>query len=542
MRISSRIAVNAVTKWVAQALHGLVGLVLVPFLIAQLGKPGYGVASLAGVIVGLSLLADLGLRAALSRQLAEQVARKDDRRYNELASTAMALYLGIGSVLAVVCFVLAPKLATYFAGRKGYELSPDLLKQAIFLVRWYASSNLLVTFITPVYGASITSNNRFDLANYTNIVVNLVRLAALLLVLGLTDWQLYGWAAAMFLADLALLVCYWVSAHRARPTLRIRPHLVSRSALRPLFGLGGYLFMFQLTDMIGVKSDPLVLSRLLGPAALAVYYPALGLASIVRPMVDTLSQQLYPLTTGFHVAGQQRSLQEVLIRGTRLTWLMGIGSSVVLIVFADPIMRLWLGRLLGSDYTYAARVLQAWAIVDLINYAGGTQWSVLLGMQRMSLLAWTAMPFAVVNIVGSILLVRYTSLGVLGVVVPTIGVLLVRRPIIGFYTARLIRLPISVYLREAYGAPGIVLVCLLAAGLGISRLVPPATLPLLLADAVLVAVAWAGLSWYIGFSRQDRQDFLRLGLGFAAGLKGIPRRTGKGFASPGGRQPDKQER
>lgn len=521
MRISSRIAVNAVTKWVAQALHGLVGLVLVPFLIAQLGKPGYGVASLAGVIVGLSLLADLGLRAALSRQLAEQVARKDDRRYNELASTAMALYLGIGSVLAVVCFVLAPKLATYFAGRKGYELSPDLLKQAIFLVRWYASSNLLVTFITPVYGASITSNNRFDLANYTNIVVNLVRLAALLLVLGLTDWQLYGWAAAMFLADLALLVCYWVSAHRARPTLRIRPHLVSRSALRPLFGLGGYLFMFQLTDLIGVKSDPLVLSRLLGPAALAVYYPALGLASMVRPMVDTLSQQLYPLTTGFHVAGQRRLLQEVLIRGTRLTWLMGIASSVVLIVFADPIMRLWLGRSLGSDYIHAARALQVWAMVDLVNFSAGTQGSVVLGMQRLGFLAWTQLPFSFVNVVASILLVMHTDLGVLGVLVPTLVITAIRRPMVSIYVSRVVKLPIRTYVTKAYLGPLIVLGALLAGALLLRHLAPPVNVGMLLGEAAVTTLAWAALAWYVGLQDEDRRALLDMYAGFRRRLRAL---------------------
>jgi O-antigen/teichoic acid export membrane protein len=495
----------------------------VPFLLSELGRTSYGIASLVGVIVSFGLIADLGLRGALGRQLAEQVARNDDLRYNQLTSTAMALYLCLGGAMAVSCFVFAPQLAHYFAGRKDYILSDDLMKQAIFLVRWFAPFNLLVTFVQPVYSASITSNNRFDLANYANIAVNLVRGLSLWLVLSLTDWQLYGWAIAMFITEAMLLVAWGLCAHRARPSLRIRPWLVTRGAMRPLFGLGGYLFIFQLTDLISVRSDPLVLSRLMQPWSLSLYNPGLSLTAVTRPIVNTLAQQLHPLTTGFHVRGQRDQLRAVLIRGTRLTWLMAIAVGVVLIVFASPIITLWLHdsmakamsrelgapvsvEALGKALAQAASVLVAWALVDLIDFAGGTQWSVLLGMQRMAFLVWTQAPLAVANVIASILLVKYTSLGVLGVMLPTLASIAIRRPMVTVYTSRLIGLPLRRYLLEAYLGPLVVLAGCLAAGVAFRGVIPPTNIPLLLLDAALTVIVWTVLMWYVGLSGEDRRD------------------------------------
>ena len=510
MGIANRIAINAATRWVAQGVHGITGLLLVPFLLGQLGEAGYGVANVCLRIVGFSVLADLGLRGALGRQLAEQVTRKDDRRFNELASTALLLYLGISGLLALTCIITAPQLAHFFAGGGDKPIDPGLMRQAVFLIRWYAPFHLLVSFTNPVFVASINSNNRFDLANYALIVVNVARFGAMVLVLSLTGWGLYGWAAAMYFSEALLLVVYLCLAHRARPSLRLRPSLVNREAMKPLFGLGGYMFTLQLTESISVQSDPLVLSRLLGPASLAFYSPGLALTQVVQPIVGTLAHQMHPLTTSFHVTGQRERLQAVLIRGTRLTWLMGILSSTVLVVFAEPIIRFWIGNRLGPDYIWAVRVLQAWAVVDLLRFSGGTDWPVLLGMKRLGLLVKIQVPFSIINIVASILLVMYTNLGVVGVVIPTIVLVAISRPITLVYLTRLLKLPLGRYLMQAYLRPAIVLALLLVQAAALHYLLPPQHLLTLLGEAAVTGMVWVVLTWLIGLGDEDRQAIRRM--------------------------------
>lgn len=504
MQVSRRIAWNAVTNWVAMVVHAAIGLALVPFLIGRLGREGYGLAALAGVVVSFTAVADLGLRGALSRHLAEQVALDNTRRFNELASTALALYLAIGAALATACFLVADPLA------RAFRVSDALLPDAVFLIRWYSSVSIFLSFLLPLFGAVVISNNRFDLRNYIVTGTSLLRGALLFAVLGLTDTGLYGWAVvgiASLAVQFGLLV---ITARRLWPAMEMRLRHLSWYAAKALASLGSSLFVLQLCGMLSVQSDPIVLTAFLGPSAVALYEPALAAAGAVRPVVQTLAEQLHPLATDLHVTGRQEELQQVLLRGTRYTLLMGVGVSVLLGVFAEPIMQVWLGRRLGPEYLVTAQVLVAWVVVDLFNYASGSLGPVLVGMNRLKFILWTQVPAAVVNLVASIWLVGYTRLGVVGVVIPTAVIGIIRRPVVSVYVARVCGLTARRYFLESYLRPIAVLTMLTAAAFGLRWAIGPASWLSLGACAAALGVSWAGLAWGIGLTRADRQAFRQL--------------------------------
>ena len=519
MQVSQRIAWNAVTNWAAMLVSAAVGLVLVPFLLGCLGKEGYGLAAIAGVVVSFTAAADLGLRGALSRHLAEQVALKNTRRFNELASTALVLYLTIGTALATACVLAAEPLA------RAFRVSPALLPEAVFLVRWYSSVSILLSFLSPLFGAVVISNNRFDLRNYILTGTGLMRGAFLFAVLGLTDTGLYGWAVVGIAATALEVALMVIAARRLWPAMELRVRHLRWSAAKALASLGVSLFTLQWTGLLAVQSDPIVLTAFLGPAAVALYQPALTAVGSVRPLVSTLADQLHPLATGLHVTGRRKELQQVLLRGTRYTLLMGVGVCTLLAVLAKPMMRLWLGGRLGEDYAVTAQVLVAWVVVDLFTYAAGSQWPVLLGMNRLRFLLWTQLPLAVLNLLVSIVLVGYTRLGVVGVVIPTAVIGILRRPIVAVYVAWVCGLTARRYFLESYLRPIAVLTMLTAAAFGLRWAIGPASWLSLGACATALGVSWAGLAWGVGLTRTDRQAFCQL-------LREW-RRRGKGPAAEG---------
>lgn len=71
---------NLLSGWAAIAVSGAVAIVMVPFLLRHIGTEGHGLACLLMVIVGLSSIADYGLRGALGRELPERVAQNDNSR------------------------------------------------------------------------------------------------------------------------------------------------------------------------------------------------------------------------------------------------------------------------------------------------------------------------------------------------------------------------------------------------------------------------------------------------------------------------------
>ena len=112
MRVSTRIAVNQITRWGATLVQGLIAFSMVPLLIRFLGKDGYGIVTLLIAVVAMCAMADFGLRTALGRHLAEELARGQHPRFNELFSSAVYVALVAGSFAGLMWGLLPFMQAT----------------------------------------------------------------------------------------------------------------------------------------------------------------------------------------------------------------------------------------------------------------------------------------------------------------------------------------------------------------------------------------------------------------------------------------------
>jgi O-antigen/teichoic acid export membrane protein len=517
MKTGTRVLVNAVTRWMATGIAGVIGLVLVPFLLHELGKAGYGLVALTATIVSLTMLVDMGMRAAAAKHLADQAALGNQGRYNEIASTAFCAFCGAGLVAAAGCAVFAGAIIACF------KIPPSLTADAIFLVRWYAPGAILLQFIELVYAAILTSHNRFDLLNLVRAGSATVQAVLLFLFLGVMDTGLYGWATAWLASRSAAVLTMMVCAERVAPAARIRFGLARWRVLRGVLSLAAGVFILRACDLISLQTDPLVLTGFLGTVAVAIYRPGTLVMRECHKLAGVLKAQLHPLAAGSHATGRLADLRQILFRGTRYTLLMGVPACVFFGLFAEPVARLWLAGSLGADYVLAARVLAVWALIYLFSYAMGPQWAILLGMQRIRFLVVFRVITSVLNIAGSVILVGYTDVGILGVLIPTLVAVMLRWPILSAYTARAIGSSLWQFTRASIVRPLVVMLGLVLLGLGLRRVVAVDSWFELGACLFATGAAWMVLAWTVGFTGADRKQFREM---LHGGLSLIRRRRG----------------
>lgn len=491
---------NTATGWVAVVIRAVIALVMVPFLFRYLGKEGYGLIGLLGVIVGISSVADLGLRGALGRELSEQVARKDSHAFNELASTALALYLCIAGVLAVTVWLLTPWMVNVF------KVSEAMRSDAIWLIRIYGSVSVVLSFITPVFSAALSSYHRFDIINSIQIVGGILSSLMLFAVLSVVSNPLYGWVGVMLLFQLVVLVLTIRVYRRYCEGAKVGIQFWNAGRLIPLFKLGGSMYALQMTNALAERSDPLVISYFFGPSGVALYQPGARLSQMIRPVVLTLSNQMHPLATKQHIDNSKEKMEKILILGTKYTLLPGALFSAVMFVFAEPFCRLWLERSIGEDYLVAAQVMMGWALADFMTYAAGTQWPILLGKKKLKFLIWTQIPTAILNILISIYLVGFTSLGIPGVLVATIIIGFVRRPILIWYTAKVCSVRPVDYFKNAYLTPLVCFVMTCIGAYALKWIVLSDTLLTLVLCAGGTSVVWAITCYFIGLTSTEREQ------------------------------------
>src|SRR5579863_7247151 len=93
---------NVVINSLGTVVSMVAGLLVMPFLIRQLGNSGYGLWTLVGTLTGYFGVLDLGVSAAVGRLIAGYRARGSFEQINVVISTALALLLGV-AVLAALC-------------------------------------------------------------------------------------------------------------------------------------------------------------------------------------------------------------------------------------------------------------------------------------------------------------------------------------------------------------------------------------------------------------------------------------------------------
>ncbi len=508
MKRTTRIAWSTVTAWVSSLTAGLLAFLVVPLLIADVGKEGYGLISLVTSIVGITMLSDLGIRYSLNRHLAEQIALGNETRINELLSSALVAYLILAVVPVGVCVLGAEWIVSWF------RLSPGLVNEAVLLVRYYASVTILLTFIAPAYQAILFGVNRAYLHDAAHLVEVVLRFALICLFVGAMHRGHTGWAAALLIAQVVAILMNWRQAHRVWPGLAARPSSFRWDAFGELFSLGSLLLLNQLAFALGRRTDPLVIGAFLGAAAAGIYTNAVLIFTAAKPFVLALGRQMPMLAAGFHATGATDNLREVLVSSTRYTFLMGAAVCGILAGFAQPLVDVWLGT--DPDFNATAAAMWVWAVVDLTEYASHGQWAVLLGMNRVGRVVAVRVVLAGVNLLGSILMVWWMArqnwgmLGVVGVAIPTAVLAVGQQLWMAVYTCRQVGMSPGEYLRRAWLRPGLVCLVLAAVSWPLGQLALGAGPVALFAWMLVPTLLWFPLSWFLVFEPGDRRRLLRV--------------------------------
>lgn len=504
MRTSFRIIRNTLTTWTAITVNIIISILLVPFLLNKLGIEAYGLIALAVVLISVSILADMGIQASLTRNLAEKSTTGNTRECNQLLSSGLILYLFIGIVFAGMCVLFSASLADLF------KVSPAIKKEAVSLIRYYVGPAVFISFLKPVFISILSSNNRFDIIHAVHTGMSIFRGAGILIVLSFPDTGLYEWAFISLAAQFFALLFFYKYARKLRPGFIFHIRCVKISALRELFSTGKYIFVQQVSLIFRHRINTIILSIFLGPSAAALYRPAESISLIIKPVINTLAAQIFPLTTGYHAAENIAKLKAVLIRGTRYTLLLAIPVSVMFIVFHQPLIRIWLERSVGQKYLVTSSVLFYMAIVDFFLYAGGTQGAVLLGMNKIKFTSMVSAAFTALSFASAVILVGFTSIGIIGVVLPAVFTGAVTRVIFIIHSARRCHISVKTYLRQSYLKPGLIFLILWFTATLSRFLFLPERMWMLLLNAIGIIVIWAILCWTVGFERNDKQEFIYL--------------------------------
>jgi O-antigen/teichoic acid export membrane protein len=412
-----RVLSGTVVKYASLAINIGTGIFLLPFTIDHLGKEIYGLWMIVASMTAYFHLFDGGFRHSLVRHIAEADAQRDANRINELASTFVVIFGGIGlAVLGGTATVALGVLPRY------PKIDPTHLAtaQAVMLI---LGARVALALPMSVFGAVSTSRQAFARNGITAIAVTLIQTFATVQVLS----RGYGLVPLVATTTLIGVLSYVVYAHTAfsvLPSLRINPMKYFRSErVRELASFGVYVFFINIAVQVGFNLDNLVVGAWLGTAAVAVYAVSFRLASYQRQLCNQFNGLLFPVLVRFGALGNTASLRETVTESTRVAFALVAGVTLTMLLVGDALLLAWV----GPDFASGVGPLYVLAITGIVLVSQQPLGSMLMGTGRHRLVAAACIVESAANLALSILLVqRYGMIGAaLGTMIPVMVVNLV---------------------------------------------------------------------------------------------------------------------
>src|SRR2546423_2946562 len=352
------LAKNSMLNLLGQVLPMLVGVLTIPHIIRGLGANGYGILSIAFLVLGYFSIFDLGLSRATVKFVAENLSPNRVHKIPELVWTSLLLLIAMGCIGSALAAALVPFAVTHWL-----KMSSSFVGEARTALLILCASMPIMLANNCLRGV-LEAAQRFDLVNYVKVPSSVLfyLVAAAVIPFGV---HVPGIIALMILVRLASTCAYLMLCFRIIPGLSTR-FTFSRAAMRPLATFGGWVMISNITGPIFGYLERFMIASVLSVSMLTFYTAPYELVSKILIFPMSIVPSLFPYFS-FHGTERSAEVAEVTSRTAKYLLFVLTPLAAVFIFFAKDILQLWLGQPFAAQST---RTLQLVTILFFVNAFG----------------------------------------------------------------------------------------------------------------------------------------------------------------------------
>jgi O-antigen/teichoic acid export membrane protein len=416
-RFRRRVLINTAATGAGNVWAMVVALVSLPLLLRGLGVTAFGTWTLLqtlSVVSGWLSLADLGIGTATTKAVAERAALDDRPGLSRVVGSALSLYLGLGSLSALVLVSIGPSVLPRIFSTP-MPLRDDLrVAIALFAVQ------VLFDLLTQAGVACLEGLQRTDISRAIDAARRTL-VAGATATVALAGGGLRGVALASLLASVAGTVIAALVLLRHLPA---RSFVPSGREVRSLASYGKVVAPLRAEGVLRRTMDRLIVGSVIGPAAVALVEIATQVLNGATSALGATSYAALPSGSWLGARGDAHTLRELLERGTKYSLLATMPFITGGIVLSTPLVHVWVGSRYDEAAGLIAVALAYLALVAPLQV--GSNLLVALGRAR-AMIGPVALS-VIVNLGASLVLVHVV--GIVGVFQGTvIGAMVLAYPL-----------------------------------------------------------------------------------------------------------------
>lgn len=389
----------------------LASFLLVPLTIKFLDTENYGVwLTLTSFIAWFSFF-DIGLGNGLRNKFAEAKTLGNDELAKGYVSTA---YFSIGLVCAAF-LIFSLVISYYIDWTKVFNTSKALetqLRLLMPIVFGLFSLQLIVKLITSIY----TADQNHSIQGKINFMTSFGSLIAIWLLTQFSDSSLllFGTVFSLLPVVVLALLTFYAFSKRFYKYIPSR-HYWKREYFKDIFGLGATFFVIQLSGIVLFSTDNFIITQLFSPEEVVPYNIAFKYMSISLMIFTMLLTPYWSSITEAYVKGELDWIKKSIKNLAKFSYAT-LFLILIMVLIAPFIYSAWIGDMVSIPFILTASM----ALYFMLTVLYSPFTSFINGIGKVRLQMYTLICTALLNIPLSIILVKYTFLGVEGVILATI--------------------------------------------------------------------------------------------------------------------------
>ena len=508
MRQSTRLIVNSAANLFARVITVATRLQIVPFAIAALGRASYGLWIVVGQAFAYTRIFEIGLRSAVTRQVALRIERDEHELLGRYLNTACAYYCTVGVLVAVLAAVFSQYFCQWFDVPLAYQSDARIM---VFI----AGITLAATIPLYTYGAILAGFQRFGVVSGTQIGADLIRLVLILALIHSFDTGggLILLAVASGGSVLLGAVGRTWAAMRIYPQARIRPLKLDPSLWWEMVTFGLNTVVYAMSIAVATQLAQILVGSMMSSAQATDFRLAMEPIVGLHAFIVACTVSITPAVSRLEGAGDPARIKKLFLRSSRYVGVATITGVVLACAFCRQFLELWQ----GTNYASATggEVLDRIAATCRILVVGhGLFWlllpafNVFTGLGRHRVLAIVAAISGLVSmgLVAAFAVQPDASIDTVawGVVLPIIPVWGVILP---WYCCRALGQPIGKYLWDCVGVPALACVPVAAVAWWLTREAMAVSWGGFVVDVTVSGVVVLPLAYRFVLAPEDRARF-----------------------------------
>lgn len=367
------LARNTVYNALAQGFPLLVALVAVPILLRGLGDSLFGILGLVWVFI--TILGDLGFHRAGTRFLARALMGGESSDLLRIIRITISAQLGIGIGLAVLLAAASRFLAESVLNLASVDY--EVARVAFLLT---AGAAPIIT-VGAAFRGFLEAAQRF---RELSIIRGIGSTLTYLLPAGavLIGWDLISVVLLIVGVRIFLLIGFWTAARDliVQPTGQV-PEVKTVKA-GDIVSFGGWTTVSTVVSPVLVYVDRFLLGVLVSVGAVGLYTAPFELVIRVLLVPGSIAATLFPAISSFQGQGRGLEMLSLARKASAAVVVLVAPFTVVLLIFADPILQLWLGPNAIPETILALQILAPGVLANSLAFI---PFSVLQGVGRADL-------------------------------------------------------------------------------------------------------------------------------------------------------------